>query len=347
MSDVDKESSCGDQMPHSSITDDMEVLRTFAAFPDFTLELISLYYPLPTTWMKKYADILHWGSCAAADYGTYWASGIAFNHAIDWTGEVRAIVAAQLAIRGGDFEFSTSDLDWETYQKRQPTEFIRLVVDYSLLNRTGHLLDFVASCPRTIKTFINADASAQQAYLAEVADPIDWYDDDECEPSDSDEENADEETTAGHLLEAGESHTEQDDDTASDLISETDTDQVPEEWKPAITTPLRWEEAKDLLQKRQVPSLIANPALWDLTLKDLFTETVVKQLLDYFYCAHLEVNCREIVELHNTKIDVKRAEVIKKSDPSRSNPTPPVQPTTTDPARKHTIEIQWEDDIPF
>ena len=331
MRNVDGDISGRDQIQPSNIPDEMEVLRTFAAVPEFTLELLSLYYPLPIAWMKKYADVLYWGSSAATDVGTYWGAGIVFNHAIAWTGGVRALVASQLAVRGGDFEFSASDLDWETYQKDQPTEFSRLVVDYSLLNRTGRLLDFVALCPRTINTFINADASAQCAYDQEYCEPPDIPSQDELDAMSSEER-----TEFGEQMDAYHQF------MYSDEIPSGYIDSARSEWEPSITTHLVWREVQDLLQKQEAPRLIANPSLWDLTLKELFTEAVVKQLLDYFYCEHLGVNCETVSALKTSKVEVEPVEIKARIDGSRSEKTSlkNTRPTETHPN-------PCDDDLPF
>lgn len=92
-------------------TSPSDIVAFFSGYPSVAIEIVSLYYPLPADWLRKYGDMLLWGGRDSFDYDSndttktfyFWYPGIIFNKAITWTNEVRSIVAGALATRGQEF----------------------------------------------------------------------------------------------------------------------------------------------------------------------------------------------------------------------------------------------------
>jgi hypothetical protein len=149
----------------------------FSDYPEFVCALISIYYPLPVEWLRKFGDILIWGQVFNADISLYasrdfYEAGIIFNKAIDWNDEVRALVFANLIIKGGDLEirdrFPELQSNVETTEK---------TISPDSLKRIQSLVEFTRDCPLGIDVVINSHANSIHVhYINEFYDVFDCTD---------------------------------------------------------------------------------------------------------------------------------------------------------------------------
>jgi hypothetical protein len=243
-----------------------EVVAFLSGYPPVVLEAVSLYYPLGPDWMRKYGDILYWGNWFNADISdsaslTYYTPGIVFNSSVKWTDEVRALVAANLAFKGGDVELRS----WENLVQGKPT-----VYGENVLQHAEALVKFVASCPRTIRTLAAAEAAALHAHQCA------YYEEPSAPSADAGEDE---------LQEYGEECYNR--WSFMHEVPEGYVEEASKKYAPTITTPLSWETVVNMFAAGTVPMLLANPDLWHKTLSQLMTQDVVRTLLNIFYWQHL------------------------------------------------------------
>lgn len=244
----------------------------FTSYPKFFLEAVSLYFPLPIEWMRKYADILLWGQCYNADICCcssmeVYSPGILFNSSVDWTPDLRVLLFANLSAKGGGL--SVDELVYTLSDNSDRTKICNSRRDYEMSSCRYQcvfdLLDLVMRAPLGAEDEINNYARALHRHHLN-----------EYSSTHPDRDPYDEEFVSRFP-----DYWESRDERACRIIAK-------QKYAPTITGPLALLDVAALLSNGKMPSLMHNPDLWRLTLVHMLNRNNVERILFELYTDHLK-----------------------------------------------------------